>query len=73
MLAMKIIDPVRTEWALPIVFVAKKNGSLRICVDCRIVSAVTTCDSYRIPIVGKCIKPPENEKIFFITYANNSY
>lgn len=41
MLAENIIEPERTEWAAPIVFVLKKNRTLRFCVKYGKLNAVT--------------------------------
>lgn len=47
--------PAVAEWALSTVFVSKKNGSLRFCVDYYRINAVTVQDSFCIPRIGKCI------------------
>lgn len=39
-------EPAVSKWALPIVFVTKKNGSLRFYVDYRRLNAVTVRGSY---------------------------
>lgn len=54
-LAMDVIDKDQTEPAALIVFTAKKDGPLRICVDYGKLSAVTIQDSYSMPRMNKCI------------------
>lgn len=46
MLKEDIIEPITTEWASPIVFPPKKDGSLRCCVYYEKLSTVTVKDSY---------------------------
>lgn len=48
MIAMDVIEPDQTELASLIVFVSKKDGTLRFCVDCRKLNAVKICHSYLI-------------------------
>lgn len=45
MLIHKVIEPIQIEWAPPIVFAIKKDGSLRFCVFYRKLNAVTIRDS----------------------------
>lgn len=55
MLAMKVIDPAQTEWASPIVFVSKRDATLRFCAYYRELNAVATRNSYTIPRMDECI------------------
>lgn len=48
-LAENIIEPAQTEWASPIVFAPKEDGTVRFCVDYRKVNEITKQDSYPIP------------------------
>ena len=43
------IRPSISPWGAPILFVRKKDGSLRICIDYRLLNKVTIKNNYPIP------------------------
>lgn len=43
------IRPSVSSWGAPILFVKKKDGSLRLCIDYRQLSAVTIKNKYSLP------------------------
>ena len=49
MLASDVIRPSNSPWALPVVMVKKKDGSLRFCVDFRQLNAATVKDAHPLP------------------------
>lgn len=68
-----VAKPGTTEWALPIVFVPKKDGIIHFCADYRRLNAVSERDSYPIPRIGKCIDSLGEGQTFPTFEANSWY
>lgn len=49
LLQADIIEECESPWAANVVLVAKKNGSMRLCVDYRKINAATESDRYPLP------------------------
>ena len=73
MLDAGVIEPATSEWASPIVFVPKKDGSLRFCVDYRKPNAKTIPDEYPLPRVDDCLDSLGDAEIFTTLDCNAGY
>lgn len=73
MLRMNVLEPSLSEWASPIVFTQKKDGFLRLCIDCRKLNAVTVKDAYIIPRLDECLGYLGKPRILSTLDANYGY
>jgi hypothetical protein len=48
----------------PILFVKKKDGSLRICMDCRGLNKITKKNHYPLPLISRLLEQLWSTKIF---------
>jgi hypothetical protein len=63
LLEKKFIRPSVSPWGAPILLVKKKEGSMRLCIDCRQLNKVTIKNKYPLPriddlmdqLVGACV------------------
>jgi hypothetical protein len=53
MLAKQWIRPSVSEFGSPIIFVRKRDGSLRMCIDYRAVNKLTIRNRYLLPRVDE--------------------
>lgn len=67
-----VAEHVVTKWASLVVFLSKKNGKLRFCVDYRCLNAVAEKDSYLIPRRDECIDLLGKAKMFPTLDASSS-
>ena len=49
LLEQDFIQPSVSPWGAPILFVKKKDGSLRMCIDYRMLNSVTVKNKYPLP------------------------
>jgi Reverse transcriptase (RNA-dependent DNA polymerase) len=73
MLKAQVIEPATSEWASPIVLVAKPDGSTRFYVDYRKLNAITVRDSYPLPRMDECIDSLGGAKSFTTLDCNSGY
>lgn len=73
MLEMDVIEPDQTEWAWPIIFALKTDGTFQLCADYRKFNAGTGRDSYPTPRVDTCIDSLEDATILSALDGNSRY
>ena len=49
LLGRGFIRPSASPWGAPVLFVKKRDGSFRMCIDCRQLNKVTTKNKYPLP------------------------
>ena len=58
------IRPSVSSWGAPILFVKKKNGTLRLCIDYRQLNKVTVRNKYPLPRIDDLFNQPQGAKVF---------
>ena len=73
MLRAGVIEPTSAEWAIPVVFVPKKDETMGFCVDYRKLNAVMVRDSYPLPRMDECIDSLGDVIVFTTLDCNSGY
>src|SRR5258708_3675035 len=58
------IHPCKSPWGSPILFVKKKDGSLRLCVDFCTLNRVMEKDCYPLPLISDLLMSPAPARIY---------
>ena len=58
------ICPSSSPWGCPAIFVKKKDGTLRMCVDYRPLNAVTVKNKYPLPRIDTLFDQLAGAKVF---------
>lgn len=56
LLALGLIRPSSSPWGAPVLFVRKKDGSLRMCIDYRALNRISVKKSYGIPNIDESLE-----------------
>src|SRR5258707_2932283 len=58
------IHPSKSPWGSPILFIKKKDGSLRLCMDFHTLNRVTEKDHYPLPLISDLLTSPTPARIY---------
>ena len=64
LLKQGLIQPSSSPYGAPVLFVAKKDGSLRMCIDYRALNKITIKNKYPLPRTDQLIDSLSNAKVF---------
>jgi hypothetical protein len=67
------IHPSSSPWGSPALFVKKKDGSLRMCVDYRPLNAVTIKDKYMLPRIDVLFDQLAGAQVFYKIDLRSGY
>lgn len=68
-----VIEPATSEWAIPVVFVPKHDGTVRFCVEYRKLNLTTVVDTYPLPRMDDFIDRLVDANVFSSLDANYGY
>ena len=72
-LEKKFIRPSQSTCSSPVMFVPKRNGDLRLCVDYRKLNSITISNTYPLPLISELIDRTRNSRIFTKLDLRNAY
>ena len=64
LLEKKYIRPSVSPWGAPVLFVKKKDGTLRLCIDYRHLNKVTMKNKYHLPRIDDLFDQMRGAKVF---------
>ena len=64
LLENKFIQPSRSPYGSPVLFVQKKDGTLRMCIDYRALNKITIHDKYPLPRTDELLDKVKGANIF---------
>jgi hypothetical protein len=73
LLAKGFIRPSKSPWVFPVLFMEKKDGSKRLCVDYRALNQVTIKNKYPLPRIDALFDQLRGAKVFSKIDLNSGY
>ena len=61
---MGFIQPTSSLHGAPVLFVKKKDGSLRLCVDFRGLNRISKKDRYPLPLISDLLDSPRKAQVY---------
>ncbi|KAF8753263.1 hypothetical protein RHS01_06867 [Rhizoctonia solani] len=68
-----LIRPSKSHYSSPVIFVPKKNGKRRMCIDYRALNANTVKNSYPLPLISNLIEKLRGAKCFTALDLKSGY
>ena len=72
-LATGTIHSSSSPHGAPVLFVPKKNGSLRLCVDFRGLNQITKKDRYPLPLISDLLDAPCKAEVYMKLDLKHAY
>ena len=72
-LAYSFIHPTRSPCGAPLLFIKKKDGSLRLCVNFQGLNRITKKDQYPLPRISDLLDSPQKAQLFTKINLQHAY
>jgi len=72
-LNMGFIRPTSSPHGAPVLFVKKKDGSLRLCVDFRGLNRISKKDRYPLPLISNLLNSPRKARVYSKIDLHHAY
>ena len=73
LLSKGFVKTSTSPWGAPVLFVKKKDGSLRLCIDYRQLNQVTIRNQYPLPRIDDLFDQLQGAKVFSKTDLRSGY
>ena len=70
---MDFICPSHSPGRAPVLFVCKKDGSLRLCIDFRGLNKITKKDCYPLPHISDLLSSPRKARFYMKIDLHHAY
>ena len=64
LLSKGFLIPSTSPWGAPVLFIKKKDGSLRLCIDDRQLNQVTICNQYPLPRIDDLFDQLHGSRVY---------
>ena len=73
MLSAGVVRPSRSPWSSPVVLVAKKDNSVRFCIDYKKLNKVTRVETYPMPRIDETLRAFQGATCFSVMDMQSGY
>ena len=73
LLDKKFIHPSSSPWGAPVIFIEKKDGTMRMCVDYRSLNEVIIKNKYPLPRIEDLFDQLRGAKVFSMIDLRSGY
>ena len=73
LLKQGFVRPSTSPWGAPVLFVKKKDGTLRMCIDYRGLNQITIKNKYPLPHIEELFDQVQGAKVFCKLYLRQGY
>ncbi|NBK22820.1 MAG: hypothetical protein EOM68_12415, partial [Spirochaetia bacterium] len=73
LLAKGLIEPISSPFGAPVLFVKKKKGELRLCIDYRKLNSVTIKNAYPLPRIDELLDHLHGARVFSSLDLHSGY